>query len=167
MPLWGSSRYLARLVVPDKVRNMARFIGIDVGTRKIGLAIADEDSSFAVPSDVIDALGAPTAVSKRILEEDFIVVVIGLPVDQKGKEGPAAKRSRTFALLLERAMVKDGCSAAIEFVDERLTTVIAHHLLSEAGMKGKKQKEQVDAVAAQQILQAYLDNVRNGAADGE
>jgi len=153
-------------MAPNKAENMARFIGIDVGTRKIGLAVADEDSSFAVPSDVIDALGAPTAISKRILEEDFSVVVIGLPVDQKGKEGPAAKRSRTFALLLERAMLKDECTAAIEFVDERLTTIIAHHLLSETGMKGKKQKDQVDAIAAQQILQAYLDSLRNGAPHG-
>ncbi len=158
---------MARLDEPDKVRNMARIIGIDVGTRKIGLAVADDDSSFALPSDVIDALGAPTAVAKRILEEDFAIVVIGLPVDRKGNEGPAAKRSRTFALLLERAMVKAGCSAMIEFVDERLTTVIAHHLLSEAGVKVKKQKDQVDAIAAQQIVQAYLDSARNGAADGQ
>lgn len=146
---------------------MARIIGIDVGTRKIGLAVADEDASFAVPSDVIDALGAPTAIAKRIHEEDFSVVVIGLPFDRKGNEGSAAKRSRTFALLLERAMIKVGCEASIHFVDERLTTVIAHHLLTETGMKGKKQKDQVDAIAAQQILQAYLDSERNGASDDD
>lgn len=144
---------------------MARFLAIDVGTRRIGTAVSDDDGSFALPSDVLDAANAIQRIAERAQDESFEALVIGLPVDLKGREGLAARRSRTFATKLQATLEKLNLSTPIHFIDERLTTVVADHLLDEAGVHGKQRKEQVDAIAAQQILQVFLDGRRTARND--
>ena len=139
---------------------MAKIMALDVGTRRIGVAVTDSDRTFALPSEVVDASRCFEHVVGRLLEEDFDTVVIGLPVDLKGREGAASKRSRNFKAMLEEKLANQNLNIAVELVDERLTTVMANHLLDEAGVHGQKRKDQVDAIAAQQILEAFLDSQR-------
>ncbi|MEZ4460442.1 MAG: Holliday junction resolvase RuvX [bacterium] len=139
---------------------MAKIMALDVGTRRIGVAVTDADRTFALPSEVVDASRCFEHVIERLTEEDFDTVVIGLPVDLKGREGAASKRSRSFKASLEAKLAEHNMDIAVELVDERLTTVMANHLLDEAGVRGQKRKEQVDAIAAQQILEAFLDSKR-------
>ena len=82
-------------------------------------------------------------------------VVLGLPRNMDGSEGPRAEKSRAFAAELEEM------GLTVTFVDERRTTLEAHGILSEAGKKGKKKRERIDAVAATLILETYLNGLRN------
>lgn len=141
---------------------MARFLAIDVGTRRVGTAVSDDGGTFALPSDVLDATTAVKLITQRAQDEAFEALVIGLPVDLKGREGLAARRSRAFATKLQASLDTLNIPTPLTFVDERLTTVVADHLLDEAGVHGKQRKEQVDAIAAQQILQVFLDGRRTG-----
>ena len=81
-------------------------------------------------------------------------VVLGLPRNMDGSEGPRAEKSRAFAAELE------ALGLVVVFVDERRTTVEAHGILSEAGKKGKKKRQRIDAVAATLILETYLNSLR-------
>lgn len=138
---------------------MAKLMALDVGTKRVGVAVSDENRRFAVPSDIVDASNWTTYVVDRLQGDNFDTIVLGLPLDLRGREGPAAKRSRDFGAKLERILDEAGLDLQIVYIDERMTSILAHHMLNETGMRGRKQREQVDAIAAQQILQAYLDSI--------
>lgn len=132
-----------------------RALGIDVGEARIGLALADGLGMLAHPCETVDAR-SPDAV-KRILaiivREGVKVIVIGLPRHMNGQEGPAAAKARAFAeTLLAKAK---GCE--VRFIDERLSTVAAQRALHESGRNVKNSRKIIDQVAAQMILQTYLD----------
>ena len=82
-------------------------------------------------------------------------IVAGLPINMDGSEGPRAQGARAFAQALE-----DACGVEVDLWDERMTSVMANRILSDAGKKRGKQRRQVDAVAASLILQSYLDSGR-------
>ncbi len=133
-----------------------RTIGIDPGTRRIGVAVSDEDGSLAHARTTLDA-GADASVARAIADlaarEGAAVIVVGLPLGLDGREGASARRSRALAKAIERA------APGLEVVlfDERLTTASAHRTLAAAGVGGRKRRELVDQVAAAVLLQAYLD----------
>lgn len=130
-----------------------RFMGVDVGTRRVGIAVSDDDGMLAVPSRAVTADEAVSYILNLAPEN----VIIGLPLDLSGKEGLAARRTRAFASRLEDAALKADVIFKIHWFDERFSTTVASNLLSAAGISQKNQKDKVDALAATQILQGFLD----------
>jgi putative Holliday junction resolvase len=133
----------------------ARALGIDLGEARIGLALSDMLGMMAHPCETLNAReGDPI---KRILEvikkEKVSVIVLGLPRNMDGTDGPAAAKSRAFAEKL-RARAK-GCE--VRLLDERLTTVAAQKALHASGRNVKNSRSIIDQVAAQMLLQTYLD----------
>ena len=94
------------------------------------------------------------AVTELARSREIETVILGLPRNMDGTEGPRAEKSRAFAAELEARGLQ------VVFVDERRTTVEAHGILSEAGKKGKKKRQRIDAVAATLILETYLNSQR-------
>jgi putative Holliday junction resolvase len=133
---------------------MARILGIDVGARRVGVAVSDPEEILATGVEVIDTRrrGAIDAVSRLAERFGARVAVIGLPLRADGSEGESARQVRRFGDLLgERTGLE------VRYADERFTTVDAHDALREVGVKGPKRRGVVDRLAAQIILQRYLD----------
>ena len=139
-------------------------LGIDVGEKRIGVAIAPSDGLLAIPLTVIERTDEEAdlkAILALIQEWGIDRVVIGLPRSLDGTLGAQAEKVLAFSQMLSRRT-----SVAIDTWDERLSTVGAEHLLKDAGMKGGKRKAHRDALAAAIILQSYLDRSRAIPADG-
>lgn len=135
---------------------MNRILGIDHGEARIGLALSDELGMLAHPLETIkikeerDPIGRIAAV---IVREKVEIVVIGMPRNMNGTYGPAADKVKEFA-----AKLKEKAPCTIKFWDERLTTVAAQKSLHESGKNVKQGRAVIDQVAAQMILQGYLDS---------
>ena len=139
-------------------------IGLDVGEKRIGVAIAPSDGLLAIPLTVIERTDEEAdlkAVLALIQEWGIDRVVIGLPRSLDGTLGAQAGKVLAFSQTLSRRI-----SVAVDTWDERLSTVGAERLLKDAGMKGGKRKAHRDALAAAIILQSYLDRSRATRADG-
>lgn len=130
-------------------------IGIDPGEKRVGVAIADLETRFARPLDVIEATGAPQRIAALAAEHGATVIVVGKPIGLSGREGPAVERQK---VLLEE--IRAATQVEVTEYDERLTTVVAEAGLRAGGAKAKARKAQRDAVAAQVMLQGYLDSNR-------
>ena len=134
---------------------MKRLLGIDLGKARVGLAISDELGFLAHPLETFSA-DKQKALLERIVaivrEKDVERVVVGLPRNMDGSMGPAAQEALAF---VDQLRAKLSCPVATW--DERLTTVAAHRALREAGRSTRTTRGQVDQVAAQMILQGYLD----------
>ena len=135
----------------------ATLAGIDLGTRTIGLAVSDAGLSFAHPRPVIarkkftqDAQALLSALEK----ERAAAVVVGLPVNMDGSEGPRAQATRAFVRNMEKL-------TALPFVywDERLSTVAAERALISMDVSRRKRDERIDSAAAAFILQGALDRL--------
>jgi putative holliday junction resolvase len=131
-------------------------LGVDPGTRRIGLAIADEETRFARPLEVVDSSSSdPVARVRAVVEkEEVSLVVVGKPIGLSGREGAAVEAARSLVGDLRAALTVP----VIEH-DERLSTVAAERALRESGRKGQSARQVVDAVAAQIMLQGYLDSL--------
>ena len=146
-------------------RGGERLIGIDLGTKTIGLALSDLGRQIATPLETIRRVKfTPDAQRLAALCRQHAVggLVVGLPLNMDGSEGPRAEASRAFAVALEKAT-----GLPVEFWDERLSTVAATRTLLEADLSRAKRKEVIDQMAAQFILQGWLDAqaARAGGAD--
>lgn len=132
-------------------------IGVDPGERRIGVAVADLETRWARPLEVIDAKDTdPVArIAELVLELNSAVVVVGRPVTMSGNSGPAVDTQQDFVARLRAAVEAD-----VEEFDERLTTVAAERRLREGGATAATRKAIKDAVAAQLMLQDYLDSRR-------
>ena len=131
-----------------------RVMGIDFGDARTGVAISDLLCSIVGSTTVIHSKNTEVTVQKiRELAETNSVteIVMGLPKNMDGTEGPRAELYRSFAELLEH---ETGLKPVLW--DERRTTVDAHRILSQNNVRGKKRKNTVDAVAASLILEGYL-----------
>ena len=132
---------------------MGRVLGIDYGDVRIGIALSDPTAFLASSlTTVQNGKTAEDEVAALVAEHEVEKIVIGLPRNMDGSYGPATEKVRAFA---DRLKEKTTCPV-FEW-DERLSTVSAHNALREAGLNGKKRKGVVDKVAAQIILQNYLD----------
>lgn len=137
---------------------MGRVLGVDLGARRIGLAVSDPSGVIASPHGLLERSGDAekdrAAIVAAAAAVDASVVVVGLPKEMSGKLGPAAKaaRAEVDALRLLAPEIR------FELLDERLTTVIAQRSLIDAGVKRKARKRTVDKVAAAVILQSYLES---------
>ncbi|MFT3706735.1 MAG: Holliday junction resolvase RuvX [Archangium sp.] len=132
-----------------------RALGLDLGTKTIGLAVTDELGITAQGITTLERRG-PRKDLEALIEtaQQYGVdrFVIGLPLNMDGSEGPRAEATRKFGAGLESES-----KLPVIYWDERLTTVAAHRMLLEADVSRKKRKEVVDQIAAVLILQGWLD----------
>ncbi len=132
---------------------MTPILGIDFGRVRIGVAISDELRFLAHPVETIPANGRALArIAEIVREKDVDLVIVGIPRRMSGEIGTAANEALEFVKKL-RAILP--CEVATW--DERLTSVAANRALQEAGKKRRDTRAYVDQVAAQMILQGYLD----------
>jgi len=132
-----------------------RILGLDVGERRIGVAVADEGVRVALPVAVVERRELPAdldAIARLVQEQGAEAVVIGLPISLNGSLGPQAQAVKAFG-----QEVSDRLSLPIEYWDERLSSVEAQRRLASAGHRGRKAKARRDAAAAAIVLQSYLD----------
>ncbi len=136
-----------------------RIMGVDFGDARVGLALSDPTEFLAGGIGYVCVKGvnsAVEAVAEKVKEHDVKLVVCGLPVNMNGTCGEKVNKVKAFAdKLSEQTGVK------VEFVDERLTTVMAHSFMNQTGTHGKKRKQSVDTLSAQIILQTFLDRRKN------
>ncbi len=136
---------------------MGRILGVDLGARRIGLAVSDPSGIIASPLGTIERSGDNhrdrVAIVAAANESEASIVVVGLPREMSGRMGPAARAARAEVEAL-RVLAP---ALQFELVDERMTTVIANRSLIEAGVRRKARKQTVDRVAAAVILQSYLE----------
>lgn len=131
-----------------------RVMGIDYGDARTGIAMSDLLCSIVGTTTVIHSRNSEKTLQQIVqLVKDHGVteIVMGLPKNMDGTEGPRAELCRQFAVRLE-----DAVGMPIKLWDERRTTVEAHNILSAHNYHGKKRKDTVDAVAASLILEGYL-----------
>jgi putative Holliday junction resolvase len=135
-------------------------LGIDPGTKRVGIAAADLETRFARPVEVVPADAAVGRIVSLVDEIGATTIVIGRPLSMSGVSGPAVDSYLEFG-----AQLRASLPAAVEVVefDERLTSVIAERQLRSAGVKAKDSRAKVDAVAAQVMLQGYLDRTKRDA----
>ena len=133
---------------------MRKIMGIDYGDARTGVAISDLLCSIVGSTCVVPSRNREKAVADIVkLCRDNVVgeIVVGLPRNMDGSEGPRAQLCREFAEVL-----RETTGLPVAMWDERRTTVEAHNILSQHNYHGKKRKETVDAVAASLILEGYL-----------
>jgi putative Holliday junction resolvase len=131
-------------------------LGVDFGKARIGLAISDELRWLAHPLETITAAsGAVKRVARIVRERKIDIVVVGIPKTMSGEIGKSANEAFAFVEKLRAAL-----PCEVVTWDERLTTIAAQRALHEAGKKTRATRQVVDQVAAQMILQSYLDRQR-------
>ena len=131
-----------------------RYLAIDYGAKRTGLAVCDAAETIASPyavlhgqKDLIQQIG------RVVASEDIQAIVLGLPLNMDDSEGPQAKKVRAFARELQ-AHVR----IPVYFQDERLSSFGAEEKLEEIGLRKGKRRERLDALAAAEILQAFLEH---------
>ncbi|MGQ0825753.1 MAG: Holliday junction resolvase RuvX [Actinomycetota bacterium] len=141
---------------------VGRALGVDLGVRRIGLALSDPSRTVSSPHAVLirsgDAATDRDAIIAAAREAHASTIVVGLPLSLSGKAGPAAREALAEIDALRRA---SGDAFEVVAHDERLTTVVAERALREARMKPDARRRVVDKVAAAVMLQSWLEANRN------
>jgi len=142
-------------------------LALDLGSRRIGVAISNSDGTVATPLMVLerhkDRVRLHREIADLVTEWEAGLVVLGLPIDLEGKVGPAAA-----SVLAERDELAEALAVPVEVHDERMTTRIADRSLRERGdLDGRQRRQLVDMVAASVILQDWLDNQDDAAAGSQ
>ena len=138
---------------------MTRIIGIDYGSKRVGLAISDGLGLTAQPLEVVSRATAVDRILHLVGEHEVTTLVVGLPTGLSGGEGVSANEARALGEELASPDLN------VEYIDERFTSRIAEDVLLESGMKRKDRRDTVDKVAAAIILQGYLDQRARGNSD--
>ena len=136
-----------------------RVMALDVGERRVGVAMSDLSQTLASPYTTLQA--HPQAVlfqkiQQLIVKEDVVELVIGLPISLNGQEGPQAQRIRQFIEAIAACV-----SIPLHTCDERYTSAEAQRIMIEAGLRPDQRKAKIDEVAASIILQDYLNQQHN------
>ena len=132
-----------------------KLMAVDYGDKRTGIALSDVRQMLASPYSVINESYLPKLVDKlsEIIDaEKPEKVIIGLPRNMDGSYGYRCDECKALG-----EAVAEKCCIAVEYQDERLTTVMAHNVLSDNYVRGQKRKDTVDAVSAVMILQSYID----------
>ena len=133
-----------------------RVIGIDLGSKRIGIATSDRSGTIATPYTVLLRCGSMGGdhrnIAKMVVEEEAQAVIVGLPLNMDGSEGKAAQAAR-----VEAARMATVVGVPVHVHDERLTTVEADRVLMEQKMNAQARRRVVDKVAAAVMLQSWLD----------
>jgi putative Holliday junction resolvase len=137
-----------------------KLLGLDLGTKTIGIAISDGVRYSATPLETIARkkfTADATRIDELIAENQAVGIVLGLPLNMDGTEGPRAQSTRAFARNLAQRI-----SIPIVFWDERLSTAAVTRMMIDADVRRDKRAEVVDKLAASYILQGALDRLRRG-----
>lgn len=140
-----------------------RIMGLDFGSKTVGVAISDALLTIAQPLEIIRRKEANklrqtlARIEELIVEYEVEEIVLGLPLNMNDTEGERVTLTREFQEKLERRT-----GLPVYTWDERLTTVEADNAMMEAGIRRENRKEYVDKIAAALILQSYLENRKNG-----
>ncbi len=132
-----------------------RVLGLDIGEKRLGVAVSDPTLTVASPLVVLDAkseLGDGRELKRIIDDYDVELLVVGLPRSMDGSEGPQAQRVRRAAERLSGIL-----GVPVVYADERLSSVEAGRAMSEAGLSDRAKRGSVDMVAAALFLQSHLD----------
>ena len=138
-----------------------RYLGIDLGSKTIGLAMSDQTCTIASPFKTIffdneDYLSTIDEIKQITKEYEIQKIILGLPKNMNNTLGERAQITMQYKKILE-----DNLNISVILFDERLTSVISNSILIEADMSRKKRKKKVDSIAAQIILQDYLNKEKN------
>jgi len=134
---------------------MGRILALDVGEKRIGVAVSDALNTIAQGIETIKRIDTKSVVEKikgLIKEYGLSKIVVGIPLNMNGTKGTSARSVEGFIRLIQAEI-----DLSIETVDERLTTAQGERILLEADISRKKRKRSIDKIAAQLILQLYLD----------
>ena len=137
---------------------MSRILALDLGEKRIGVAVSDSLNVIAQSVGVIDRRGIKSdfkKIEELIKEYDAGALVVGLPLNMDGTKGKSADLAIDFVNALKKEV-----HIRVEMLDERLTTAQGERIFLEADISRKKRKKNIDKVAAQLILQSYLDRNR-------
>ena len=138
-----------------------RALGLDLGSKRIGVAVSDRSGTIASPLTVLtrgrSRRDDHARIAALVREEEAECVVVGMPRSLSGGDGPAATAARSEASALASVV-----GVPVETYDERFTTVTANRSLAAAGVRGQARRQVVDKVAAAVILQSWLDARRPG-----
>jgi len=137
------------------------WLGVDVGTVRVGVARSDPRGVLASPVATLAREGGVRDLARLVQEHEAVGVVVGLPVTLAGREGTSAALARDYAEQLARVI----SPIPVELVDERLTTVAAERRLAARGVRGRARRAVVDQAAAVEILQHWL-NAQHAQSDG-
>jgi len=136
-----------------------RFMGVDYGVRRIGIAIGDTEVRIAMPLATVEGTGEPTRDARRVAdlgqEQEVAAFVVGLPLNMNSGESEQTALTRRFAAELERLGGRP-----VHLQDERLTSFAAEETLREVGAVDRRGRGLTDRIAAQKILQDYLDRTQ-------
>lgn len=142
-----------------------RYLAIDHGEKRTGLAVCDASETIVSPHSVIETSNGDELLRRilRVVEDERIeAVVIGLPLNMDDTEGPRARKVRDFAGRLEKL-----CHRPLFFHDERLSSFEADHAAIELELTRKKKKKRLDAIAAAAILQSFIEHKKSSADQSE
>jgi len=134
-----------------------RIIGLDFGTKRIGVAVSDELKMIAQPLEYISASPFVAFVARLkeiIREKEADLIVIGMPRNMDGSYGPAALKVREFV-----GALRENIAVPIQTWDERLTSAQAQRFLIQGDVRRQQRKQKVDKIAAAILLQSYLDSM--------
>ena len=142
-----------------------KLLGIDFGDKRTGLAVSDATRFLASGIGYISVGGMQKTAARicEIITEENITggIVVGLPVNMNGSEGPRAEHAKKFASILSSLLEESGKALPIVMLDERMTTMAAARYLNETDTRGQKRKSVIDTLSAQIILQNALDRLKN------
>ena len=145
---------------PNSVPPGVRALGIDLGSKRIGVAVSDISGTVASALTTVHRSRSRRhdlgELARLVRDEEATVVVVGLPLSLDGTEGPAAR-----AAIKETEQLATVVDVPVEMHDERFTTVTAERGLMEAGLDARRRRDVVDKVAAAVMLQAWLDHRRS------
>lgn len=138
-----------------------RALGLDLGSKRIGVAVSDRSGTIASPLSVLQRSGSVArdhrAIAALVVEEEAEIVVVGLPLNMNGSMGPTAR-----AAVAEAEALATVVGVPVTTYDERRTTVTADRAMLEAGLRAPERRKHVDKVAAAVMLQQWLDRQRGG-----
>lgn len=136
-----------------------RILGIDYGDARVGFAVCDKSEILATGLHTVKVKGmteAAEAAVKIAVDEGAEMIVVGLPLNMDGTRGERAEKTEVFC-----SMLRDRSNLNVETMDERRTTVSAHNIMIENGVKRGKKKALVDTISAEIILQTFIDKRKN------
>lgn len=134
---------------------MGRYLGIDFGQKRVGVAISDEEHIISFPLGVVPNSGPRPVVAEisRLVKERAVSrIIVGLPLNLDGSRGAAAQGVEKFA-----GQLKEQLNVPVELWDERLTSKAAERAMIAGGLSRARRKQSIDQATAQIILQSYLD----------
>lgn len=133
-----------------------RALGVDLGSKRIGLAVSDFSGTIASPHSVLlrntSRRKDHEAIRRIVIDEEVEIVIVGLPLTMAGQMGPAAQ-----GVVDEVRQLSSVVDVPVELVDERLTTVAADRILREGDLSATERRRHVDKIAAAVLLQSWLD----------